>query len=182
MKVLLINGSLSERGALSALLEEAAEELKKAGLETELFWPIKTKSLMCSGCGACKGAGMCVADPRGREFVAAAAGCDGFLFAAPSGLLGIDVDMKNFLERIVSLTQRLETHALKGKSAAALVLCRAGGKKAAAQTDELLRRIGLRLPEGTETPVLRPKDPQREESLHRICAALAASLRTETAE
>lgn len=174
MKVLLINGSLSKREGLRAALDEAAKELTKAGLETELFWPIKTENLACSGCGACKGAGMCVYDRRGHEFVKAAADCDAFLFAAPAGLLGMDINMKNFLERILSLTQRRET--LKGKYAAAMIVCRMGGRKAAAQTDELLRRIGLLFPEGAEPPVVKPDDPRREEILHGLGAALAAAL------
>lgn len=174
MKILLICGRLSDRAAL----EGAAEALRREGLEAEVFSPIKTENLVCSGCGACKGAGMCVYDPRGQDFVRAAVGCDAFLFAAPAGLFGLDVDMKNFLERVAALTLRREVNPLAGKPAAAVILCRRGGR-AADQMTALLRQLGLRLPAGEKPPVLRSEDPDLPQALCAVAAGLTDTLRRE---
>ncbi|MGX8692330.1 MAG: flavodoxin family protein [Clostridia bacterium] len=169
MKILFVFGRLKERGAL----EKLAEELRRDGVETEIFSPLKTESLLCSGCGACKGAGMCVADPRGHEFLKAAGTCDGFLFVSSGGLLGLDIDMKNLLERAAALTKRRDGDPLAGKRAAALLLCRRGGRKSAAQMAELLRKLDLRLPESGELPVFRGDEPEAAEAQRTLARELA---------
>lgn len=171
MKILLIQGSLRDRDGLHIALEGAAEKLRQAGLEAEIFRPIKTEGLVCSGCGACKGAGMCVYDPRGQDFVKAAAGCDAFLFMSTGGLFGLNVDMKNFLARVAALTLRREVNPLAGKRAAALVLCRRGGGKAAGQMAALLQTLGLCLPESGGVPVVRDDEAaaQLQQILARFC-------------
>ena len=176
MKILLIQGSLRDRDGLFAALEGAAEELRQTGLEAEIFRPIKTEGLICSGCGACKGAGMCIYDPRGQDFVKAAAACDGFLFAAPGGLFGLDVDMKNFLERVAALSSRRDPDPLAGKNAAAVVLCRRGGR-AAGQMAALLRQLGLRLPEGREVPAVR--GDESVQTLRALARLLAEQIMTQ---
>ena len=141
MKLLLVYGRL--RGALAAEAEKAAEELRRSGVETEIFSPLKTESLPCSGCGACGGSGMCVADPRGHEFLRAAAGCDGFLIAAPAGLFGLGVDLRNLLRRAAELAARSKTDPFVGKPVALI-----GGRlseRTAKELRELTRALGLRL-------------------------------------
>lgn len=164
MKILFVYGRLRERDPLRAALAAAEEELRQAGLETEAFSPLKTESLLCSGCGACRGAGMCVADPRGGEFLKAAADCDAFLFVSPAALLGLDIDMKNLLERAASLALRRGFNPLAGKGAAALLLGR-GGRKSAGQMAALLQKLGLRLPESGEVPVMRRDAPETAQTL-----------------
>lgn len=141
MKLLLVYGRL--RGGLAIAAENAAEELRRSGVETEVFSPLKTESLLCSGCGACHGAGMCRADPRGGEFLRAAAGCDGFLIAAPAGLLGLNVDLRNLLMRAAELTARSKNDPFAGKPAA-LIGGRLSGR-AAKELRELTEALGLRL-------------------------------------
>ena len=53
MRLLLVYGRLRERGGLRAAVEALTEELRKNGVETEPFSPLKTENLLCSGCGAC---------------------------------------------------------------------------------------------------------------------------------
>lgn len=161
MKVLLIDGSA--RGL--AALEAAAEALRESGAETERFFPVRTRELMCSGCGACKGAGMCIYDPRGQDFVRAAADCDALLLAAPCGLFGLDVDVKNLLERAASLTQRRADSPFAGKAAAALLIGRRS-VRAEAQLRALLASLGLPLPEGV-LPAVRGEGPEAEAA---VCA------------
>lgn len=158
MKLLLVCGRL--RGALAAEAENAAEELRRSGVETEVFSPLKTESLLCSGCGACRGAGMCRADPRGGEFLRAAAGCDGFLIAAQTGLLGLGVDLRNLLMRAAELTARSKTDPFAGKPAA-LIGGRLSGR-AAKELRELTEALGLRLCELTALLPAPDKEEKKE--------------------
>lgn len=146
MRVLLINGSLRAGDACADALRRAEERLCAAGLETVRFWPVRTAQLPCSGCGACRGAGMCVADPRAGAFLKDAAACDALLFFAPAGLLGVGVDMKNFLERVAALNRRADGRPLAGRCAAALPVGRRSGR-AEKQLTALLEGLGLPAPE-----------------------------------
>lgn len=178
MKLLLVYGRLRDGSAV----EDLEAELRRDGVETEAFSPLKTEDLLCSGCGACRGAGLCVADPRGKEFLKAAGGCDAFLFIASGGLFGLDIDMKNLLERAASLALRREDHPLAGKKAAALLLCRSGGRKSAAQMAELLQKLGLLLPVGVELPVLRRDAPGTAQTLRDLARLLTENREQETSE
>lgn len=169
MKLLLVNGSLKEKDAASAALLAAGEELKRAGAETGLFWPIQSDNLYCSGCGACKGSGMCVYDPRGLDFVKAAAESEGLLFVLPAGLFGLDVPVRNFFERVKALTRKPSASPLYGKPAAAVILCRRGGRtKAAKQAADYLSELGLRLPAEGEVPALSAGDASAAQTLLRL--------------
>lgn len=155
MKLLLVSGRL--RGALAVAAENAVEELRRAGVETEIFSPLKTESLLCSGCGACRGAGMCKADPRGGEFLRAAAGCDGFLIAAQAGLLGLGIDLRNLLRRASELAARSKNDPFAGKPAALI-----GGRlsrRAAKELRELTEALGL---EWCELTALLPATDEKE--------------------
>lgn len=142
MKILLVNGSLRRGDACGEAVQKAAERLKAAGAETEVFWPVRTEDLPCSGCGACRGAGMCVADPRAGEFLKAAAACDVLLVFAPIGLLGLGVPLKNLLERAALLSARKGGLLLEGRRAAALQTGRQSAR-AAQQLAALLEQLGL---------------------------------------
>ena len=168
MKLLLVNGSRREKGEEGALLDAAMGEISSAEAQIERFWPIQSEHLICSGCGACKGSGMCVYDPRGLDFVKAAAASEGILFVLPAGRLGLDVPVRNFLERVKALTPKPDASPLVGKPAAAVILCRRGtGKKAAKQAADLLGELGLRLPGEGEVPVF-SGDPADVQALLRL--------------
>ncbi len=182
MKLMLVFGRLRERDPLRFAVEDLKAELRRDGVETEVFSPLKTEDLLCSGCGACRGAGLCVADPRGKEFLKAAGGCDAFLFVSPGALLGLDIDMKNLLERAASLVQSREVNPMAGKRAAALLLCRSGGRKSADQMTALLQKLGLLLPEGVELPVLRRDAPDTAQTLRDLARLLTENREQETSE
>jgi len=60
MKVLLVNGSLHEKGCTYTALEEVAKTLNAEGIETEIF-QIGTKPLSgCIACGNCRKTGHCI--------------------------------------------------------------------------------------------------------------------------
>ena len=65
MKVLLINGSPRKEGNTYTALSEAASQLEKNGIETEILW-IGTKAVRgCIACGKCRELGM----SRCKQFV-----------------------------------------------------------------------------------------------------------------
>lgn len=143
MKILLVNGSLKARDACSQAVNDAAGRLKSSGADTEIFWPILTKDIPCGGCGACKGSGMCVADPKGGEFIKAASSADILLFFAPAGLFGISIPLKNLMDRAAFLCSKKQDFPLKGKSAAAIPVGRSSAK-IIKQLDDLLNVLDLR--------------------------------------
>ncbi len=153
MKLLLVNGEAAENGPGRKSLDAIAKSFEEEGCQTELFWPVRTKNMLCSGCGACRGAGMCVADPRGGEFLRAAAGCDGFVLAAPVGLLGLGIDFRNLLRRASELTARSSKNPFAGKPAAPLIIGRLS-RRAAKELRELAGALGLNLCELTYFPAL----------------------------
>ena len=60
MKVLLINGSLHEKGCTYTALAEVAKALNANGVETEIYWIGQTAVSGCKGCWACKKTKKCV--------------------------------------------------------------------------------------------------------------------------
>ena len=147
MKVLLINGSPRKEDACAEAARRAAARLEAAGIETGLFWPVKTENLLCSGCGACQGRGMCVADPRAGELLRAAGDCEALLFVVPVGLFGPGVDVRNLMERVALLNEKQDGRPLSGKCAAALPVGRRSAR-GDAQLDALLKKLGLPRPDG----------------------------------
>ena len=176
MKLLIVYDNSNDRDGLSSAAEKTAEVLRMRGPEVEIFTPLKTKDQICSGCGACKGAGMCVFDPRGKEFMKAAEQSDAFLFAAHGGILGLNVEVKNILEQAASLAKRRGKDPLCGKPAAALLICRRGGRSAAKQMSSLLDKCGFNLPSGKDPEVIREDPPETSETLHKLAQLLADDL------
>ncbi len=142
MKVLLVNGSLKANDACGKSVKEAAVRLESAGADTEIFWPVLTKAIPCGGCGACRGSGMCVSDPKGGEFVKAASFADILLLFAPAGLFGVGIPLKNLIERAAFLCAKKQDFPLKGKSAAAIPVGRSSAK-ISKQLDALLNVLEL---------------------------------------
>jgi len=84
MKVILVNGSLHEKGTTGTALEVVSKRLNDNGIETEIFnigsAPIKD----CMACGACKKLeGRCVNDDLVNRFLEKAETADGFVFGTP---------------------------------------------------------------------------------------------------
>ena len=59
MKVLLLNGSPHEKGCTYTALAEAAGELERCGVDTEIF-NIKQPQTGCMSCARCREIGKCV--------------------------------------------------------------------------------------------------------------------------
>jgi len=131
MKVLLINGSPRKEGNTHLALTEAAKQLEKHGIATEMI-EIGTKPMHgCIACNHCHDKGRCVFDDdlcnRAIDLMTE---CDGIIvgsptyYGQPNGAL-------------LSLVQRMSyaaSHVMQNKPAAAVAVCRRGGASAVYQT------------------------------------------------
>lgn len=129
MKVLMINGSPHRHGCTDVALCEAAGELERAGIETEMFWLGTEPIRSCTACGACKRGekGRCVfdGDPV-NEALRLAEQADGFLFGTPVHYAGAAGGITAFLDRCFYAGRHFAY-----KPGACVVSCRRGGATAA---------------------------------------------------
>ena len=133
MKVLLINGSPHKHGNTYLALNEAAQQLRNEGIETEIVG-VGTKPVRgCIACSTCKNTGdsRCVFDDDlCNELSAKMAQCDGLIVGSP-----VYYGQPN--GTVLSLVQRMlysNGAAFNGKPAAGVAVCRRGGATAALQT------------------------------------------------
>lgn len=83
MKVLLINGSPNEKGCTYTALSEIADQLKKEGVESEIYYIGCKPITPCRACRACAKIGRCVIKDAVNDFVDKAAGFDAFILGSP---------------------------------------------------------------------------------------------------
>ena len=133
MKVLLINGSPHKSGNTFLALKEAAQELEKNGIETEIVSVGKKPVRGCIACATCKttGADRCIFDDDiCNEISAKMAASDGLIIGSP-----VYYGQPN--GTVLALVQRVlysNGAAFNGKPAAGVAVCRRGGATAALQT------------------------------------------------
>lgn len=133
MKVLLINGSPRKEGNTSIALTEAARQLEKNGIDTEIFWIGKKPVRGCIACNKCKenADNRCVFnDDIVNGVIAKMAECDAIIIGAP-------VYWGQPAAQAQALQQRMlyaGSANFRGKPAAAVTICRRGGASAAFQT------------------------------------------------
>ena len=133
MKVLLINGSPRKSGNTYLALKEAAQELEKNGIETEIVG-VGTKPVRgCIACSTCKtkNNNRCVFDDDiCNEVSAKMAACDALIVGSP-----VYYGQPN--GTVLALVQRMlysNGAAVNGKPVAGVAVCRRGGATAALQT------------------------------------------------
>ena len=133
MKVLLINGSPRPDGNTFCALQEIEKQLKKQGLETEIF-QIGTRPVrMCINCGGCRrngGKGCVFDDDPCNEIARKLADADALIVGSP-----VYYGQPN--GGILAVMQRLFYSAgqlVQNKPAAAVAICRRGGATATLQT------------------------------------------------
>ena len=101
MKVLLINGSPHEKGCTYTALSEAAAELEKNGVETEIVWTGTNPVRGCIGCGGCKKAGKCVFnDDVLNSILEKAKTVDGYIFGSPVHYAAMSGTMSCVMDRL----------------------------------------------------------------------------------
>ena len=123
MKVMLVNGSLHEKGCTYTALCEVEKALNANGIETEIFQLAGKGVNGCKGCWACKKLGKCVIDDAVNEFVEKAASFDGFVFGSPVYYASASGALVSFMDRVFYSGGK----QLAYKPAAAVVSCRRAG-------------------------------------------------------
>lgn len=126
MKVLLVNGSLHEKGCTHRALCEVQSALEKEGVESEIFWIGRKLLSGCIGCGGCRNAKKCVFDDVVNEFAEKAKTADGFVFGSAVHYASTTGSIKPFMDRLFYSSGS----ALRYKPASAIVSCRRGGSSA----------------------------------------------------
>ena len=122
MKVLLINGSMHEKGCTYTALAEVAKALNANGVETEIY-QVPQEIRGCKGCWACKKVKKCVVEDGLNEFVEKAAQFDGFVFGSPVYYASASGALISFMDRAFYSGGRNFAY----KPAAAVVSCRRAG-------------------------------------------------------
>jgi multimeric flavodoxin WrbA len=130
MKVLMLNGSAKAKGNTNRALVEIGEELKKAGIDYEIF-QIGPKPIRdCIGCGRCTEEGCVFTDDSVNEFIAKAKEADGFVFGTPVYYAHPSGRILSFLDRVFYSSK----DALTQKPAAAIAIARRAGTSASLDT------------------------------------------------
>ena len=123
MKVLLVNGSMHEKGCTYTALCEVEKALNANGVETEIYW-IGNKAISgCNGCWACQKLGKCVIDDKVNAFVEKAEAFDGYVFGSPVYYASASGHLIGFLDRAFYSGGK----AFAFKPGAAVASCRRGG-------------------------------------------------------
>jgi len=100
MKVLLVNGSPHKDGCTYTALKEAADELEKQGIGSEIYHIGVKPIIPCMACGACRKLGHCVIDDAVNDFVAKAAEFDGYIFGSPVHYASASGVIVPFMDRV----------------------------------------------------------------------------------
>ena len=132
-KVLLVNGSPRPDGNTFCALQEIEGQLRKHGIDTEIY-QIGTKPVrMCINCGGCRrngGKGCVFDDDPCNEIARKIAEADALIVGAP-----VYYGQPN--GGVLAVMQRLffsSGQVVQNKPAAAVAICRRGGATAALQT------------------------------------------------
>ncbi|MDO5851385.1 MAG: flavodoxin family protein [Methanobacteriaceae archaeon] len=126
MKVVLINGSVHNKGCTYTALSEVASSLNKNNIETEIV-NIGTKPINgCNVCLKCKETGKCVFDDMTNEIAEKITNADGLIIGSPVYYAGPSGALCALLDKI--FYSKGATFA--DKPAAAIVSCRRGGASA----------------------------------------------------
>lgn len=126
MKVLMLNGSAHLKGNTYQALEVVGEQLKKEGIDYEIFQIGAGPVRDCIGCGKCNDEGCIFKDDKVNEFVAKAKEADGFVFGTPTYYAHPSGRILSFLDRVFYSSSR----SLAFKPGASLAIARRGGTTA----------------------------------------------------
>ncbi len=127
MKVLLLNSSPRQNGCTYTALKEAAAQLEKHGIQTEIFQLGKAPVAGCVACRSCSKTGKCFVDDQVNEFAAKLDTADGFIFGSPVYYASASGQLMSFMDRLFYSA----SSKMQNKPACAVVSCRRGGASAA---------------------------------------------------
>jgi multimeric flavodoxin WrbA len=129
MKVIAFNGSARKQGNTAMLLGLVLEELKKEGIETEIYElagkPVKG-CIACYKCFKNKDRQCAVCDDIINECIEKMAGADGIILGSPTYFADVSAGMKALIERS-GMVARANGDMFKRKVGAAVVAVRRAG-------------------------------------------------------
>ena len=127
MKVLMINGSPRQKGNTSIALNQIAEQLGKYGIESEIVWIGNKPIRGCIACNTCKEKpGACVFNDDVCNGISAK------MNDADALIVGAPVYWGQPNGAVLAIVQRMfysNGAAFQGKPAAAVAVCRRGGRR-----------------------------------------------------
>jgi multimeric flavodoxin WrbA len=113
-QVLVINGSPRQHGNSATLAETAAEGVKSAGAEVEIFYLHGMDIRACDACDTCQETGVCVLMDDMQNLYPKLRKADAILIASPIYWFTISAQTKLFIDRWYAL-ESPQGNALRGK-------------------------------------------------------------------
>jgi len=129
MKVIAFNGSARKNGNTAILLDVVLDELKKEGIETELYQLAGKKIRGCLACYKCaqnKDRSCSMKDDALNECIAKMIESDGIILGSPTYFTDVTTEMKALIDRS-GLVTRANGDLLRRKVGAAVVAVRRAG-------------------------------------------------------
>jgi multimeric flavodoxin WrbA len=126
MKVLMLNGSAKPEGNTYRALLEVGEQLKKEGIDYEIFQMGADPVRDCIGCLQCSEKGCVFDDDKVNQFAMAAKEADGFVFGTPVYYAHPSGRIMSFLDRVFYSSSK----NFAFKPAASVAVARRGGTSA----------------------------------------------------
>ena len=129
MNVVAFNGSARKDGNTAILVNTVFKELKKAGIETELFQLAGKKIHGCIACGKCyqnKDKRCVVTNDILNDCIEKMVAADGIILASPTYFTDVSTEMKALIDR-AGYVARANDHMFQRKVGAAVVAARRAG-------------------------------------------------------
>ena len=129
MNEVAFNGSARKDGNTAILVNTVFKELKKAGIETELFQLAGKKIHGCIACGKCyqnKDKRCVVTNDILNDCIEKMVAADGIILASPTYFTDVSTEMKALIDR-AGYVARANDHMFQRKVGAAVVAARRAG-------------------------------------------------------
>jgi multimeric flavodoxin WrbA len=129
MKVIAFNGSARKKGNTAILIDLVLDELKKEGIETEVYHLAGKKIEGCKACLKCfrnKDKRCGVTDDVLNECVEKMVNADGIILGSPTYFTDVSTEMKALIDR-AGFVAKANDDMLKHKVGAAVVAVRRAG-------------------------------------------------------
>ncbi len=147
MKILGIAGSKRKTGNTATLVNEALNEAKKEGIDTEIIYLGDYHIKGCLGCEKCKDSYTCIIEDDMQKIYPKIMEADGIILGSPTYFYNITSDVKAFIERLYCYEILDESNravwmslneALGGKYAVTIAICEQQNEKDMGSTSKVM--------------------------------------------